>query len=378
MSPFFEILDVPASSCVLMRTRDEAIRYPRGDIVLGFCDDCGFICNLTFDTTLTEYSSRYEETQGYSRTFREFHDKLAKDLIDRYQIKGKDILEIGCGKGEFLALLCRLGRNRGTGFDPSFDENRQILEDLPDARVIPDFYSDKYSDVRADVVCCKMTLEHIPEAGAFARLACDAMRSDRDSLLYFLVPNGRRVIDECAFEDIYYEHCNYFTPGSLARLFRGLGLGVHRLAHQYANQYLALEAGPADMPTVAALAQESDLDEVRMLVATFALRCEQRMRQLRQELESKRSHGEMVVWGSGSKAVAFLRAVDRESVIERVVDINPHKHGRFMPGTGQRIVGPTALREHPPATIILMNPIYREEVSARVRELGLHTEILAL
>ena len=39
-------------------------------------------------------------------------------------LRGKDIIEIGCGKGEFLLLLCEMGNNRGTGFDPGFVSER--------------------------------------------------------------------------------------------------------------------------------------------------------------------------------------------------------------------------------------------------------------
>ena len=78
----------------------------------------GFIANLAFNPALTEYSARYEETQGFSPTFNAFHRALAERLIARYDLHGKDIVEIGCGKGEFLMLLCELGGNRGVGFDP--------------------------------------------------------------------------------------------------------------------------------------------------------------------------------------------------------------------------------------------------------------------
>ena len=40
-------------------------------------------------------------------------------MIDRYDIHGKDILEIGCGKGDFLIEICRAGGNRGVGIDPA-------------------------------------------------------------------------------------------------------------------------------------------------------------------------------------------------------------------------------------------------------------------
>jgi hypothetical protein len=118
MEIFYELERVPVHSVLLLPTREEAITYPRGDIRLGFCRACGFISNTAFDPSLHEYSERYEETQGYSPTFNAFARRLAEHLIERYDLHGKDIIEIGCGKGEFITLLCDLGGNRGIGIDP--------------------------------------------------------------------------------------------------------------------------------------------------------------------------------------------------------------------------------------------------------------------
>lgn len=377
MASFFEIPDVPTNSCVLLETSEEALRYPHGDIVLGLCDGCGFICNLAFDAKLTEYSGRYEETQGFSPTFREFHRGLALALLERYRIQDKEVLEIGCGKGEFLAMLCELGRNRGIGFDPSYDEQRHVLDGAPGARVIRDFYSEAYSHVQADLVCCKMTLEHIPETGEFARLARRAMRPGGESVLYFLVPNAMRIVRECTFEDIYYEHCSYFTAGSLARLFRACGFRIHRLAWEYADQYLAVEAGLAAEPTKPALPEENDLEALRELVASFTARYTAKIESWRRLLEV-RSRGSVVLWGSGSKAVAFLSAADQDATVDRIVDINPYKQGYFMPGSAQAIVSPSSLVEKPPATVIIMNPVYREEIVTELDRIGLRPEVLTL
>lgn len=379
MEPFFELLAVPTNSCVLLESADEARSYPRGDIVLGFCAGCGFICNLAFDEKLTEYSSRYEETQGYSPTFQKFHRDLAQDLVDRLHVHDKDVLEIGCGKGEFLAMLCEIGRNRGTGFDPGYDDSRDILSGVPDVRVIQDFYSSKYSGVQADLVCCKMTLEHIAETGDFARLSHQAMRPGADSVLYFLVPNASRILQDCAFEDIYYEHCSYFTAGSLARLFRSRGFSIERLGMEYGDQYLAIEGRLADdsMENLP-LPEERDLDQVGELVSSFGSRCVSEIDDWKSKLSEAAARGSLVLWGSGSKAVAFLGAVDPGGLVDKVVDINPYRQGNYMPGSGQPIIAPSSLAQDPPGTVIIMNSIYQDEIGAELGMMGLNPTLWAL
>jgi hypothetical protein len=113
---FYEVRNVPVHSVLLMPTREAALAYPRGDIKLGFCGDCTFVGNFAFDATAHSYSPQYEETQGFSPTFQAFHRKLAQSLIDNHDVRRKQVLEIGCGKGEFLSLLCDMGENSGVGF----------------------------------------------------------------------------------------------------------------------------------------------------------------------------------------------------------------------------------------------------------------------
>lgn len=378
MQPFYSISDVPTNSCILMQDQEEARNYPRGDIVLGLCDQCGFMCNMAFVQELTEYSGRYEETQGFSSTFNRYHNELAEDLIERHQLHNKSVLEIGCGKGEFLELLCRLGGNKGLGFDPGYDHDRGVIDSVTDAEVIKDFYSEKYRDHQADFVACKMTLEHIPDTSSFVGLARHSMRADGSSTFYLQVPESLRILEHCAFEDIYYEHCNYFTPGSLARLFRSLGLDIKRLYTSYEGQYLAVEATLAGDATHSPLKLEQDLDTTRRLVATFAGRNDEKIAYWQNQLQQLSQLGPVVLWGSGSKAVSFLSMVDQDRLVERVVDINPYRQGHFMVGTAQPIVSADELSKNPPSAVIIMNSVYTTEITRQLNQLGLHPKVMSL
>ena len=66
------------------------------------------------------------------------------------------------------------------------------------------------------------------------------------------------------------------------------------------------------------------------------------------------------------------------STIPFVVDINPHKHGTFLPGTGQEIVAPRKLIEYQPEVVIAMNPVYRKEIQADLYKMGVRAELLCL
>src|SRR3546814_7333370 len=119
---------VPVNSCLLFSERGPAQRLPRGDIDLAFCPRCAFVFNASWRNGATIYTDRYEETQTFSPTYAAFQRRLAEELIGRYDIRGKEIVEIGCGKGAFLSLLCETGGNRGIGYDPSLVPERRSEE----------------------------------------------------------------------------------------------------------------------------------------------------------------------------------------------------------------------------------------------------------
>ena len=379
MTIFHEQASVPTNSCILLETPEEAKAYPRGRIELGFCEACGFISNLAFDAKLTEYSGRYEETQAYSGTFNKFHHALAERLIEDYGLKGKKILEIGCGKGEFLKMICELGGNEGVGFDPGFRTDR--LELARDQRInfVQDFYSEKYSDHSADFLCCKMTLEHISNTGDFIGTVRRAIGDD-DTYVFFQIPEAKRILKECAFEDVYYEHCSYFSPGSLARLFRRNGFEVLKLDTEYDGQYLTIETRPASGAAQGStLEGEDDLTELTQLVKEFPGRLERKHNYWRDILDSAAKDGRKVaLWGSGSKAVSFLTSLGVTDEVNHVVDINPHRWNHYMSGTGHPIVGPDQLSELEPDLVIVMNPVYRGEITADLEHRGLRPEVVTL
>lgn len=376
---FHEVRNVPVNSCILVPSREEAVGFGRGDLRLAFCSGCGFIWNTAFDRALAEYSGRYEETQGYSPRFVAFARDLAQDWIDRHGLRDRTVLEIGCGKGEFLQMLCEIGPNDGIGIDPSYHPDRLVGEATARMRFIQDFYSEAYSDLSADAVVCRHTLEHIPHVEEFVRSVRRALGDRHSTVVLFELPDVYRVLEEIAFWDIYYEHCSYFTLGSLTRLFRRAGFEPVRLSVEFDDQYLILEAFPTDSPSSAYLAGEDDLEATGKAVRRFAQEYPATINRWKSELHELSSAGrKVVIWGAGSKGVSYLTTLGVVDEIPYAVDVNPHKHGMFMAGTGQEIVSPDFLRSYQPDDVVVMNPIYVDEITAMLRDLGLDPEVRAV
>jgi SAM-dependent methyltransferase len=376
LTTFYEAKCVPVNSCILFDDEAAAKRYPTGEIALALCSDCGFISNVKFDPERVRYDEAYEEQQSFSPLFNAFVEKLALDLINRHKLRNKTVLEIGCGKGDFLMLLCRLGDNNGIGVDPTYVPRQNNWGGTGQIIFIQDFYTKRYSYLEPDMVCCRHTLEHIPDAANFLRTVRDAVGCKTDTAIFFEVPDVLRVLKESAFWDIYYEHCSYFSLGSLTRLFRRVGFDVQRVGKEYDGQYLALEARPCVSTSFERLNEEDDLDELKRAVAQFCEKCERKIADWRQRIAQMGGSGRRVaIWGSGSKCVAFLNALDIGDDIGAIVDVNPYRHNKCLPGSGKRIVAPERLKEYRPDVVIVMNPIYLAEIRGSLSHMGLYPEL---
>lgn len=376
MSPFYEVHEIPAHSCLLMDDSETARSYPRRDLVLAFCDACGFISNVVFDPHVHEYSAGYEEQQSFSPRFRAFQTELVQRLVAQYGVRGKDVVEIGCGKGDFLVELCEAGGNRGVGIDPACDAERVGAVGSQRVRFIPELYSAAHAGLPCDFLCCRHTLEHIHETNAFVAEMRRVVGDRPGTLVFFEVPDVERILRERAFWDIYYEHCSYFSLGSLARLFRANRFELLELVKDYDDQYLLIIAQPADEPTKSQLAAEDDLKQLARGVGDFREAVREEVAGWRAKFAELRATGRTAaIWGSGSKCVSFLGTVEPGAELAAIVDVNRFRHGKHLPGYGHRIASPEALKTCRPDLVVVMNPIYRAEIRKQLDEMGLAPEL---
>jgi SAM-dependent methyltransferase len=368
---FHEQLGVPVNSCLLLDDADAARDFPRGDLVLGMCRACGFIFNTAFDRSKSEYSSRYEETQGFSPRFREFSQDLAKTWVERHGLHDRTVLEIGCGKGEFLVDVMAAGAGRGIGIDPSFRVDRMDAPESERINWIADFYDERYASLEADAIICRHTLEHIAPVREFMTVV-RASTGERPTTVLFELPDVAIVLEQLRFWDLYYEHCSYFSLGSMARLFRSVGFDVTRLDTAYDDQYLLLDSVPGDDRP--GLPGEDDMVRLELAVDHFEREHPKQIAALRDGLAG--GDRKTVIWGAGSKGVSYLTTLGNNRGIEFAVDINPHKHGMYMAGTGQQIVAPEFLAEYRPELVVAMNDIYLDEIRAELDRIGVDADLI--
>ena len=239
-------------------------------------------------------------------------------------------------------------------------------------KFIRDHYSERHSKIMADFVMCRHTLEHISKTERFMRQIRRGIGDKQDTVVFFEVPDTGRVLRELAFWDIYYEHCSYFTAGSLATLFHRSGFEVLELTADFDEQYLLIEARPASVASTAYDASETELLTTSKEVAFFSGQIDQKLADWRAYLKKRHQKGDrIVIWGSGSKCVAFLTTLRIREEIGCVVDINPYRHDKFIPGLGLEVRSPEFLKNYQPDVVIVMNPIYKSEITKTLHQMEL-------
>lgn len=384
--PFVTLAGLPVHGTAVFDTAEAARRVAVGDQELCLCPVCGLVFNRAFDPALLDYAGAHEESQHNSPRFAAYAAELAADWTDRYRLTGADVVEIGCGAGDFAGELLRAGVRRVTGIDPHFGAER-VPADLAGRLVaLPAEFDARQVEPGTAAVVCRHTLEHVPALASFGAEIVTAMREAAVPAFLAEVPDLGRILHEAAFWDLQYEHCAYFTPDTLAGYLRRVGFGAVTARLTYGDQYVVAEAtepgaapdGPGAAP---AETDEATLTRLDAGCRAFADSVRDSVRHWAGRLAERSAAGDPVaVWGGGAKGLTFLAMLGAHAAaVHAVVDINPGLQGRYLGGPGLPIVAPADLACSPPRSVVLMNPIYRDEVRAELDRLGLRTtELLTL
>jgi len=374
-------LEVPGAPVVvggLWKSREDALACPQGRIELAVCRSCAAVWNRAFDPALLDYGAGYDNALHHSPVFRKYERELAERLVERYALEGKDVVEIGAGNGHFLALLCERAGARGVGFDPAFEPEHGDPGLGAGVRMLRGLYGPEHASLPVDALVCRQVLEHVDEPHAFLASLRALLAGHGGGIGYFEVPNALLSLRDLSIWNVIYEHPVYYTTTSLAHLFRRSGFEVLDAREAYEGQFVSVDVRPAARAD-ASPPPASEVGAVLAFAEGFRRHCEELTAGWRARLAELAAAGERaVIWGAGAKGVSFLNLLGIQGAVELAVDVNPRKQGTFLAGSGQRIVAPEALQSYRPKLVIVMNPIYEDEIRAQLRTLGVQARVESL
>lgn len=346
-----------------------AVGAATGTLAITGCLSCGFVWNAAFDASLIRYAGDYDNSQTHSGTFLRHLASRAERIISAIPADGPvEIVEIGCGQGDFLhrlaAMLPTSRRISMIGFDPAYrgggTEDRRI-------RIFGEYFDDcSLSKIsRPDVLISRHTIEHVPDPVAFLKAMIKALPLDSTARLFLETPDNTWILRNDAFQDFFYEHCSLFDIGSINRALRRAGFSARTIETCFGGQYLWVEA-------------EARLGEL-VSFEDFAVRGDAFRSRWTLRLEQASTVGAVALWGAGAKGTTFALMMDPERrLIQAVVDSNPGKQGGFIAGSGHPIVAPESIVNSGINTILVMNPIYEAEIRSKLKELGSDAEVILL
>jgi len=337
----------------------------------------GMATNRDFDAHLLAYGEGYENSLGFSEFFQGYIQGFAKDLIQRHHLEGKAVMEVGCGDGSFLRLMVQNGAASGIGFDPSYPPDQPTTLEDGRIQIHVEAFPPRGQElhIQADLLVCRQVLEHVPDPLRFLQTIRGGLPKDHATTVAFEVPNIFPTLEQQTSWDIIYEHCTYFSIGSLARLLSQAGFRVTHAHETYERQFITVEA-TTDSSVADRSAEFDDMRELTEAVEKFDIAWRKRLADWTERLaQAKREGKRVAMWGTGARGVNFLNLVDPDRTIGCAIDINPRKHGLHVAGTGQVIAPPSALVDFQPDLVIIMNGIYQDEIRTSLAKMDLHPEL---
>ena len=124
---------------------------------------------------------------------------------------------------------------------------------------------------------------------------------------------------------------------------------------------------------------EESCEDLAKNVSHFSKHGQEKIGQWKKDFQQIHDDGKrVIIWGSGSKCVAFITTLDLKGEIPPIIDINPHRQGKFLPALGKDIKPPEFLKKYQPDVTVIMNPVYLKEIKQMLSNMRITTKVVAV
>ena len=389
LSPLMTLDDMPASAQNIPAASELAEDHPLS-LTLCQCPSCGLV---QFDTEPVDYYRDVIRAGGGTRTMTRLrHEEYARLLtaMQEHHIRGRRIVEVGCGRGEFLRMWQNLAEDPEGAAALARDQARDPLSGQPNAaplhlvglehkpslveeanavadkkyRVYEGFATGDvhYPEGPFDAFVQFNFLEHQPDP-------CDMLRN----IWHNLKPQALGLITVPSFEYIlryngYYEllrdHIANYTEFTLQKLLQDCGF-----------ELLSMDLVNRD--TIEAIVRKADPDELSELHYSGRLIDVSALRDSYDRLSASvnahidhlsESRRTMAIWGASHQGFTLAATTKLGGRVEYIIDSAPFKQGRFSPASHIPIVAPDYAVAHPVDEILIVAPGYTDEIAGIIRE----------
>ncbi|MEQ6902463.1 class I SAM-dependent methyltransferase [Nocardioides sp. YIM 152588] len=341
------------------------------------CEEC-LLVQLPAYIPAEDIFSDYAYFSSYSDSWVRHASDFVDLAVDRLGLDDDSfIVEVASNDGYLLQHSVAKGI-RSLGIEPAAN-----IAEVANAKGIPtevmflgEETGTKVADIhgKADLVAANNVFAHVPDIVDFAK-GLRALVAD-DGYVSIEIPHLLRLIDGNEYDTIYHEHYSYLSLLTTQRVLARAGLTVVDV------QELASHGGSLrtwSTPTENAGAPSGSVAKVLADEAAAGLHTldghagfAEQVGKVRDDLmefliECRRAGKKVAAYGAPGKGNTLLNHCGiRADLLSFAVDRNPHKHGRFLPGTHIPISPVERLAEERPEVIVIMPWNLRAEITAQL------------
>lgn len=361
---FYTLKNIPIFQNVTYESYKKAANCKKGNIALTYCPRCTIVFNSLFDSSLMKYNKGYDNEQSNSECYTKYMDSLIDAYKQKWDLKNKTILEIGCGKGAFLKRICETTKSKGFGYDTTYDGN------IKSANVIfkSCYFKKERNKFKADFVIIRHVLDQIDQPFIFLNSILESIDRANNPKIIIELADFYWILKNEAYWDIYYEHCNYFTKYSLKYLLENLDLKTDAIFNTFNGQNLVVIASYKGHSLK--INEKQSLSEESL--SNFSSNILLKKQEIINIIKDSGKEEYFAVWGAAAKGIILLNALDNKSreKIKFVIDINKKKQNRFTAVTGKLIKAPETLKkDNLIKNIIITNPNYEGEIKEMLKKM---------
>ncbi|HTD73007.1 MAG TPA: class I SAM-dependent methyltransferase [Steroidobacteraceae bacterium] len=354
-------------------------RYPLRAKV---CERCKLV-QLDYDVAREELFGNYVYFSSYSEDWLAHASAYCDMARRRFALNSSSlVVELASNDGYLLKNFLKMGVPV-LGIDPS-DTVAAAAEKIGVPTLV-EFFGQKVAGElasqgrQADLIIANNVLAHVPDLNDFVAGIALLLRPGGSATIEF--PHLLELIEHVEFDTIYHEHYSYFSLYAIEQVFKRHGLRIYdveRLStHGGSLRIFATHASRLDSKDGALLhevrARESaaglaDLESYLQ----FAKRVEACRDSLLAFLAGARQEGKRVAaYGAAAKGNTLLNFCGvAPADIAIVADRNPHKQGKYLPGTHIPVVPPEELMRLKPAYVLILPWNLRDEISRQLADIA--------
>jgi len=317
------------------------------DLEIFQCTKCGLVQH---DLPPVPYYKEVIRAVAFSKEMGDFRIGQLRNWIVRNQLQDKLILEVGCGKGEYLDLMSAAGAKNVTGLE--FSKENISAAQKSGHKIYQGYLDQNFSpsaDFKFDAFTIFSFLEHWPNPNEGLQLLYTHLSDGACGLVE--VPNFDLILEKGLYSEFTTDHIFYFDKKTFTFLLEKNGFEITSIKPVWYDYILSAEVRkkrPLNVNNFLMI-QEKVKSELATYIDRFP-------------------KNSVAVWGAGHQALAVIAMAKIDSTIKYILDSASFKQGKYTPATHLPIVSPDAILSDPPMAIIVMAAGYSSEVARIIEE----------